>query len=222
VEDPVLRKKLKPNYKFGCKRVMISDDFYQTFNLSHVKLNTERIVNVNPDSITTADGVTQKIDVLILCTGFRVQEYFSPMEVRVRNNVNALDAWRPSGPQSYFGITCHGAPNHFILLGPNTGLGHNSAIFMIECQANFAINLIREMIRRKARTVEVKESIQNKFMDNLEKEMKHTIWGVESCGSWYANENGKVTALWPESCSSYWFKTTFVDFSKFEFKFNKE
>jgi hypothetical protein len=144
------------------------------------------------------------------------------MEVRVKNNLNALEAWRPNGPQTYFGIMSYGAPNHFILLGPNTGLGHNSAIYMIECQADFAIQVIRELIRRKAKTVEVKESVQNEFMDKLEKEMKHTIWGVEKCGSWYANENGKVTALWPEGCISYWYKTAFLDFSKFDFKYGSE
>lgn len=97
-------------------------------------------------------------------------------------------------------------------------LGHNTVVFMIECQVEFMINVVREMIRRNAKYVAVKEDAEERFMETMKEEMKETVWGTERCGSWYANDAGVITTLWPKNCTSYWRETKAIDFSKFNFE----
>jgi cation diffusion facilitator CzcD-associated flavoprotein CzcO len=212
-----LQKQLTPKFSFGCKRLLISSDYYPALGQPHVKLHSQPIKSVEDQSILTEDGHLQKLDVLILATGYRVHDYFGPMQIYDKNGDDVLKSWKSTVPMTYYGIVSSGAPNHFILLGPNTALGHNTVVYMIECQVNFSVSVIREMMKRDAKYVCVKKRAEEKFMNWIQTELKDTVWGGTTCGSWYANDRGVITTLWPENCISYWNKTKNVNFSHFEF-----
>jgi len=212
------QEQLIPKYTLGCKRIIKSENYYPTLALSHVKVYTEKIKEIREDRIGLEDGTSQKLDVLILATGFKVQDFFDPMQIKGKDDIDVMQAWKKEGPQTYFGICTSIAPNMFILLGPNTGLGHNSIIFMIECQVDFAIQIIREMMERGSRSVAVKQSTEEEFMEEVEEQLNKTVWKQGNCDSWYANAQGKITTLWPWNCRTYWKRTKVVDFSKFDFK----
>jgi len=157
------------------------------------------------------------LQVLILATGFHVQEYFAPLSITGINGQNLLDFWMKQRPTGYLGIVTTSTPNHFGILGPHTGLGHNSVIFMAECQVNYIVQLIVEMIRLDARVLELKKSTEEEEMKLLDIQMKKMIWGNGSCGSWYENASGINTTLWPWTCVNYWGRTRKPDFTKFNF-----
>lgn len=138
------------------------------------------------------------------------------------NGLDLLDAWLKYRPTGYLGIVTSSTPNQFGVLGPHTGLGHNSVVFMAECQVNYIVQLIAEMIRLDARVVELKKSTEEEEMELLDEQMKKTVWGTESCGSWYENASGINTTLWPWSCVKYWKRTRKPDFTKFNFLENLE
>jgi len=139
------------------------------------------------------------------------------MHVYGKGGENVLKTWTDKEPRSFYGIVFSSAPNHFALLGPNTALGHSSVVFMIECQVNFMINVIREMTQRNAKVVNVKVSAEDEFMDKLKVDLENTVWKREKCGSWYANPRGEITTLWGDNCTNYWRQTKKIDWSKFEF-----
>jgi len=217
VPDPELREKLTPKYPFGCKRVTPSNEFYPALCKPNVNVITSKITDVTKDAITNEDGTCVKPDVLILATGFKVQDFFAPLQITSKGGEDLLKKWKKEGPCAYMGITCHSTPNAFFILGPNTGLGHNSIVFTIECQVNWVIKVIKEMSKRNARTVAIKKSAEDEYMDSILTSMKTTVWGTYDCGSWYADHRGVVTALWPESLVSYYNRTKDVNFSHLEF-----
>jgi len=217
-DDKDLQIAMTPKFQFGCKRLMLTNDYYPALNRSHCTVHSAKIEKVNDHSITMENGMTQKLDVLILATGFLVQDFFAPLQVTGTNSTNILQKWKESEPRLYYGIVSSETPNYFVLLGPNTALGHNTVVFMIECQVEFMINVVREMLKRDAKYVAVKEDAEEVYMKSMKDQMAKTVWGTEKCGSWYANDAGIITALWPKNCTSYWRETRTVDFSKFNFK----
>jgi cation diffusion facilitator CzcD-associated flavoprotein CzcO len=218
IKDPELRDKLTPKYRFGCKRVLKSDEYFPAFAEPNIALITSGIDGVTERGIVSG-GVETPVDVIILATGFKVQDFFAPMTIVGKDNLDVMRRWQDDFPKTYYGICSHGMPNNFILVGPSTGLGHNSIVFMIECQTSFIMQVLEEMERRKASHVEVKEEAQEDFYKYITKEMKNTIWGNEACASWYANSRGEITALWPKNCTHYWNETRLLDPSKFDFSF---
>ncbi|KAG4073235.1 hypothetical protein HA402_008581 [Bradysia odoriphaga] len=217
-DDSNLRQTLTPKFKFGCKRMLLTNDYYPALNMPKTTIHTSTITQVGGNSFTMENGVTQKLDVLILATGFLVQDFFAPLQIIGKDSANILQKWKQSQPRLYYGIVSSEMPNHFTLLGPNTALGHNTVVFMIECQVDFMINLIREMINRDSKFVAVKEHVEEKYMASMKTKMRETVWGTEKCGSWYANNAGIITALWPKNCTSYWRETKAIDFEKFKFE----
>ncbi|ODM93451.1 Baeyer-Villiger monooxygenase [Orchesella cincta] len=217
VPDPVLREKLTPKYAFGCKRVTPSNEYYPTLCKPNVSVITSKITDVTKDSITNEDGTCEKPDVLILATGFRVQDFFAPLNITSKGGEDLLKKWKKEGPCAYMGIACHSTPNAFFILGPNTGLGHNSIVFSIEVQCQWVVKVISEMSKRNARMVAVKKSAEDEYMASIMESMKTTVWGTYDCGSWYADHRGVITALWPESLISYYNRTKDVDFSHIDF-----
>ena len=155
IKDPKLREALTPKYQLGCKRVLVSDDYYPTLNRSNVELVTDGIAEVCEHSIVTRDGVERPIDVLIHGTGFRATEPLIGCRVVGKGGVEIHDAWGKR-MTAYLGVTVNGFPNLFILLGPNTGLGHNSVVLMIEAQVRYTMNCLKLMQRRKQRVLEVR------------------------------------------------------------------
>lgn len=195
VPDTALRAKLTPQYRMGCKRILLSDDFYPALTQPNVEVITDRIREVRPNSIVTEDGREHKIDTIICGTGFHVTDTQLPHYVYGRGNRSLGDRWHDS-PYAYLGTTVSGFPNLFLLIGPNTGLGHNSMVYMIESQINYILDCLHTMKRRKLQTIEVQPEIQETFNKEIQKRMQGTIW-TSGCTSWYLDVTGRNTTLWP-------------------------
>jgi cation diffusion facilitator CzcD-associated flavoprotein CzcO len=196
VKDRELRRKLTPNYRMGCKRVLISDHYYPALQRPNVDVVTDGIAEIKPHSIVTADGSEREIDALILGTGFYVTDMPVANYVRGRGGKTMAELWQGS-PQAYLGTTVNGFPNLFFLVGPNTGLGHNSIVFMIESQLNYLMECIEHMKARGADVFEVREEVQEAFNERIQKRLQGTVWNSGGCASWYLDENGKNTTIWP-------------------------
>jgi cation diffusion facilitator CzcD-associated flavoprotein CzcO len=216
IKDPKLRDALTPNYQLGCKRVLVSDDYYPTLNRSNVELVTEAIAEVCEHSIVTSDGVERPIDVLIYGTGFRATEPLIGCRVVGKGGVEIHDAWQER-MTAYLGVTVTGFPNFFMLLGPNTGLGHNSVVLMIEAHVRYAMNCLKLMRRKKQRILEVRPEIQQSFIEEIYRRMSRTVWQSGGCHSWYQDQNtGEITTLWPGSVISYLRRTRSVSASDYK------
>ena len=203
IQDPKLRAALTPKYQLGCKRVLVSDDYYPTLNRSNVELVTEGIAEVREHSVVTRDGVARPVDVLIYGTGFRATEPLIGCRIVGKGGVEIHDAWGKR-MTAYLGVTVNGFPNFFILLGPNTGLGHNSVVLMIEAQVRHTIYCLKLMKRKKQRVLEVRPQIQQSYVEEVYRRMAGTVWQSGGCHSWYQDQNtGEITTLWPGSVISY-------------------
>jgi cation diffusion facilitator CzcD-associated flavoprotein CzcO len=196
VPDPELQRKLTPSYRMGCKRVLLSDEYYPALVEPNSELVTEAIAEVGPRSILTADGRERPVDAIVFGTGFRINDH--PMFARIhgREGASLAEAWRGS-PQAYLGTTVAGFPNLFLLVGPNTGLGHNSIVFIIESQLNYVFGALRAMREREAATLEVRPEVQEEYNAQLQRRSQGTVWTEGGCASWYLDANGRNTTLWP-------------------------
>jgi cation diffusion facilitator CzcD-associated flavoprotein CzcO len=215
IRDPKLRAALTPRYQIGCKRILLSDDFYPIFKRSNVELVTEKIAEVRERSVVTQDDTERPVDVLIYGTGFHVTEQFIGMKLFGRNGLEIHDAWR-NGLSAYLGVTVSGFPNFFMLLGPNTGLGHNSVVLMIEAQVRYVINCLKLMRKRNISAMEVRAESQKHFATNLREHMARTVWQSGGCRSWYQDTHtGENTTLWPGSVIQYFRATRSVSLSEY-------
>jgi cation diffusion facilitator CzcD-associated flavoprotein CzcO len=216
MEDPKMRAALTPDYQLGCKRVLVSDDFYPTLNRSNVELVTDAIAEVRGHSVITQDGVERPIDVLIYGTGFRATEPLIGCRVVGRRGVEIHDAWGKR-MSAYLGVTINGFPNFFMLLGPNTGLGHNSVVLMIEAQVRYAMNCLKLMKRRNQRVIEVRAESQQRFVEEIYRRMGGTVWQSGGCKSWYQDQTtGELTTIWPGSVVAYLLRTRSISPSDHE------
>eukprot|EP01112_Ceratiomyxa_fruticulosa_P021839 TRINITY_DN7828_c0_g1_i1.p1 TRINITY_DN7828_c0_g1~~TRINITY_DN7828_c0_g1_i1.p1 ORF type:complete len:525 (-),score=91.45 TRINITY_DN7828_c0_g1_i1:71-1573(-) len=211
VPNEEIRKKLIPNYELGCKRVCISDDYYPTFMRDNVDLITDPIIQVEKNIIKTAN-TEEKVDALILATGFTMYAYLFPMKIYGLKNVELSEHWNFD---TYYGIITNNFPNFFLLLGPNTALGHNTVIFMIECQVNYILKMIKYMLRHDFDSVNVSKKAQDDFLSQLHVDLERTVF-VSECQSWY-KKDGKIFTLWSSNSLSYYYRTLFVKHSDFEF-----
>ncbi len=204
VADPVLRAKLTPSYTIGCKRVLIASDYYPALTRPNVELVTEPIAEVGPEWIVTADGTRRDVDVIIFGTGFQVVDKLAGLPVTGPGGVTLADTWR-DGVEAYLGMTVAGFPNLFILLGPNTVLGHNSVVFMIEAQLRYVMRCLDRL--RRARRLTVDATAQRRFNARLQRRMRQTVWLAGGCRSWYLDADGVNRALWSGSSAGYWLRT---------------
>jgi cation diffusion facilitator CzcD-associated flavoprotein CzcO len=213
VPERELRTKLTPDYRFGCKRVLISNDYYSTLRRDNVELVTDAIAEITPRGVRTSDGRERQVDAIIYGTGFRVSEYLSSSRIVGRGGVELNEVWR-SNMRNYLGITVAGFPNLFLLMGPNTGLGHNSMIFMIEAQARYARMAIEALRDHRLAFLDVRPEVEQRFRDELAGKMKRTVW-TTGCRSWYQTADGEVF-LWPGTTFDYWWRTRRVELGDFE------
>lgn len=207
IKNPALLEKLTPTYRFGCKRVLISNDYYPALQRPNVDVISDPIERITEHGVRTRSGVERNVDALILGTGFRVTEYLSSIEVVGRDGVELNQEWQRS-LRNYLGITVSGFPNLFLLMGPNTGLGHNSMIFMIEAQSRYAANAIAAMRDKNLASIDVKPVVEAAFRRELSSKMKNTVW-TTGCSSWYQTPDGEVF-LWPGATVDYWWRTRSV------------
>jgi cation diffusion facilitator CzcD-associated flavoprotein CzcO len=196
VADPELRARLTPDYVMGCKRVLISNDYYPALAQPNVELITAGIAQVREHSIVTADGKEREVDAIIFGTGFRATDPVSPGTLFGRGGRDIVDAWK-DGPEAYKGTTVAGFPNLFLLTGPNTGLGHNSMVYMIESQFAYVLDALATMRRQGAISVEVQPQAQQRFNGALQQRLQRAVWNRGGCRSWYLHPNGKNVTLWP-------------------------
>ncbi|MGQ7938222.1 flavin-containing monooxygenase [Paraburkholderia sp. D1E] len=196
VKDPALRTKLTPNYRLGCKRVLLSSDYFPALGQPNVDVVTTGIREIVADGIVTDDGTHHQADTIICGTGFQVNDVGAPFDVTGLDGADLGAMWLRDGPEAYLGTSVANFPNFFMIVGPNTGLGHNSMIYMIESQVRYIADCLRVLRRRKARTMNLRPDVQRDFNQRLQKEMQHSVW-VSGCHSWYQTKSGKVTALWP-------------------------
>jgi cation diffusion facilitator CzcD-associated flavoprotein CzcO len=201
IDDPELRRRVTPADEIGCKRVMLTDDWYPTLTKPNVELVTDRISTVVAGGIRTEDGLERPADVLVLATGFNAHGFVAPMEIVGIGGRTLADEWAEV-PRAYLGLTVPGFPNMFLIYGPNTNGGTGSVIFTIESGVRHVIDALRAMERARARTIEVRRSAFDAFDRELRAALAHTVWHT-GCTSWYLDENGNDPNQWPWLWSSY-------------------
>ena len=207
VKDKQLAQKLTPDYIMGCKRILVSNKYFPTFNRDNVELVTDAILELTADSIITKDGKMRKIDCLIYGTGFITDPriYLQPFSCLGEHGVELKQAWK-DGAESYYGISHKGFPNLFQLLGPNTVLAHNSVIFMIEAQVDYILQMMDLVTQSQSNAIVVKDQVQDQFNQDVQDMLNNTVW-QSGCVSWYQQDGGKNFALWPTYTWKYWLKT---------------
>ena len=207
VKDKQLAQKLTPDYIMGCKRILVSNKYFPTFNRDNVELVTDAIQELTADSIITKDGKMRKIDCLIYGTGFITDPriYLQPFSCIGEHGVELKQAWK-DGAESYYGISHKGFPNLFQLLGPNTVLAHNSVIFMIESQVDYILQMMDLVAQSQSNAIVVKDQVQDQFNHDVQDMLNNTVW-QSGCVSWYQQDGGKNFALWPTYTWKYWLKT---------------
>jgi cation diffusion facilitator CzcD-associated flavoprotein CzcO len=197
IPDPALRAKVTPEYRAGCKRLLISDDYYPALAAPNVDVITEKVVEVRPRSIGTADGAEHEVDVLILGTGFRVTD--NPIADIVHGREGTLAAaWEERGARAHLGATVPGFPNLYLLAGPNTGIGHTSLVVMIEAQLRYVLDALKTMTATGAAAVELRPPALASWTAEMEAKGARTVWSSGGCTSWYLDAQGRNTTLWPD------------------------
>jgi cation diffusion facilitator CzcD-associated flavoprotein CzcO len=202
VPDPALRARLSPTYRIGCKRILISDEYYPALQQPNVEVVTDSISAITPRGIVTADGTERELDTIILGTGFHVTDMPVAKWIHRGDGRSLAEAWDGSA-QAYLGATVAGFPNLFLLVGPNTGLGHNSIIFMIESQLHYLMECLRYMDARNLGVIEVREPVQRAYNEEIQRRLQGTVWNSGGCVSWYLDEHGRNTTIWPGSTWPY-------------------
>ncbi|AYC33249.1 NAD(P)/FAD-dependent oxidoreductase [Pseudomonas cavernae] len=201
IRDPELRQKLEPDYPLGCKRVLISNDYYPALARANVEVVDTAIREVTAHGVVTADGREHQVDAIIYGTGFAATDFLAPMRITGRDGLELNQAWR-AGAEAYLGISVSGFPNLFILYGPNTNLGHNSIIYMLESQFAYVLGCIRALEEQRLRYMDLKPQVQRSFNQRLLKQVQHTVW-EQGCSSWYKTAEGKNTNNWPGFTFTY-------------------
>ncbi|MCF4165406.1 NAD(P)/FAD-dependent oxidoreductase [Zavarzinia compransoris] len=215
VTDPALKAKLQPDYPVGCKRILISNDWYPALAQPNVEVVTQAVSEVTETGVISSDGTAHDVDCIIYGTGFETQSYIAPMKVWGRQGAELNERWR-NGAEAHKGVAVAGFPNFFILYGPNTNLGHNSIIFMIERQVNYIMQCLAEVAKRNAATLDVTAGAMSDYNTHLQEAFADTVWNA-NCDSWYKNAAGKITNNWPGFTVGYWWMMRHPDFAEFRF-----
>ncbi len=214
VADPELRKKLTPTFRLGCKRVLLTNDYYPALQRKNVELVTDPIDRIEADGVLTKGGVKHAVDTLVLATGFVAAEQMAPFDLYGKGGRHLNDAWK-DGCEAYLGTTVAGFPNYFIVFGPNTALGHSSMIYMIESQIAYVLDAIKTMRARGLRSVDVKPETLRAYNEGLQTRFAGTVWS-SGCASWYRTKSGRNTTLWPSFTFEFRWKTRKFDAASYD------
>jgi cation diffusion facilitator CzcD-associated flavoprotein CzcO len=198
VHDPELRAKLTPSYTPGCKRLLQSNDYYPALQRPNVTLQTEKIIEVQPEGVVTADGTLHEVDTIIYGTGFLVTRNTMADKITGADGRTLHEHWAANGMQAYCGTTVPGFPNYFALAGPNTGIGHTSLVVMIEAQVAHIVGALRAARVRHAKAVEVRPEVFERWNAEIQEKAAATVWNSGGCSSWYLDDHGRNTTLWPD------------------------
>jgi cation diffusion facilitator CzcD-associated flavoprotein CzcO len=196
ISDPELLERVTPDYTIGCKRILPSNRWYPALGKPNVELVTQGISEVRERTIVCEDGSEREVDTIIFGTGFKVTDTPIGHWVRGRGGRKLIEAWEGS-PRAHLGSTIAGFPNLFVLLGPNTGLGHSSMVYMIESQIGHVMDALRLMRDSGAETIEVRADAQDRYNAELERKLEGTVWNT-GCASWYLDRTGRNATIWPD------------------------
>lgn len=202
VPDPLLRATLTPRYVMGCKRVLLSNDYYPTLTRDNVAVVADPIREVRPDGIVTADDSVHPVDTIIFGTGFRVTDSPIAHRIRGRDGRTLADVWTPT-MRAHLGTMVAGFPNLFVLLGPNTGLGHTSVVLMIESQLHQVVGALKYLRRTGLPAIEPTAEAQRRYTERVDAKMRGTVWVTGGCASWYLDATGRNSTLWPGFATTF-------------------
>ena len=200
VPDAALRERLTPRYPVGCKRILISNDWLPALSRPNVELVTDAIERVTPAGVRVAGGREIEVDAIVLGTGFAASEFLAPMEIRGRGGRSLNEAWA-NGAEAWLGITVPGFPNFFMLYGPNTNLGHNSIVFMLESQIAHVMRCLCRLRDERGRTIEVESPPFERYNARVQQRSQRTVFA--GCTSWYVDTHGRHTVNWPGFTTTY-------------------
>jgi cyclohexanone monooxygenase len=198
-DDPALRAEVTPTFEIGCKRILISNDYYPTLARDDVDLVTAPISKVTGSSVVTADGIEREVDAIVVATGFYTTEQPIAEHITGVHGRSLAEVWRRDGMSAYKGTTFHGFPNLFQIVGPNTGLGHSSMVFVIESQIAYVLDALRRMRTDGIATVQPAPGAQQRWNVDVQRRLARTVWTTGGCSSWYLDAHGRNTTLWPRT-----------------------
>lgn len=213
VKDPELREKLTPNFQFGCKRVLVSDDYWAAFERDDVELVTDSIERIEANGVRTNDGTLHEADAIVWATGFKLGLASPPFPIIGRNGQTLDEAWK-DGAIAYKGMTVSGFPNWFIMMGPNTGPGHTSVLVFTEAQIAHALQAIQKLRDEDLKFVDIRREVLDRYNEGIQKRMKRMVWG--GCNSWYLNPDGSNHSLYPGFAAEYVLRTRKLDPNDYE------
>lgn len=216
VADPELRRTLTPDTPLGCKRLVFSSDFVPALTRSNVEVVASSARALRAKALVTEDGRELDVDVVVCATGYAAADYLGQIEVTGENGQALSDRWR-DGAHAYLGMAVPGFPNFFMLYGPNTNVGSNSVIFMLEAQAHYVVRALRYLRRKNKRHIVVRESVMQDFLTKIDRWMVGTVWTTR-CNNYFRNASGRVVTQWPRSARDFWAMTRRFRPADYEFE----
>jgi cation diffusion facilitator CzcD-associated flavoprotein CzcO len=202
VPDPELRARLTPTYRLGCKRILGSNDWYPAITADNVEIVSSGVKRLTEHGVVDEHGVEHPADTVIFGTGFQVTDPPISHRVTGRDGDTLAERWAGS-PKAHLGLAVAGFPNFFLLLGPNTGLGHNSVLLMIEAQVDYVMKALRHRRAHAPAALEPTEAAQARFIEEIDRETRGSVWTAGGCVSWYLDQTGRNSTLWPGSVRAY-------------------
>ena len=202
ITDEDLRRRLTPEHPFGCKRLVFATDYLKALNQSHVEVVSSPARALRARSLVTDDGTELDVDIVLCATGYAAADYLGQIDVRGVDAAALSDTWR-DGAFAYLGMSVPGYPNFFMLYGPNTNVGSNSVIFMLEAQARYIVRALTYMRRRDETYIEVRSEVMAQFITRVDAWMQGTVW-LTRCSNYFRGANGRVVTQWPRSARDFW------------------
>jgi cation diffusion facilitator CzcD-associated flavoprotein CzcO len=201
VSDPWLRRQLRPDFRAGCKRMLMSSDYYPALQRENCKLISWPIATISPDGIRTSDGIEHPVDCIVFATGFDVSKTGTPIPITGLGGRSLGEEWA-GGVQAYKSVTVHGYPNLFFTFGPNSGPGHNSALVYMQGQLDYAVQAIKTVLDRDLRYLDVRADVQREYNARIQKRLQRTTWN-SGCASWYLTAEGYNGTMYPGFATQY-------------------
>ncbi len=216
VKDPTLEALVTPDYRLGCKRVLPANEYYPALGQFNVHLVPHALTAFEGSTAIAADGSRHELDAVVFGTGFHVTDLPIGERAFGRDGRSLNDFWHEHGQSALRSTTVNGFPNLFLVLGPNSGLGHSSMVYIIESQARYVTEAVAAMTVARLAAIEPRDDVQRRYNKTLQRRMKRTVWSTGGCVSWYQNEDGEVTALWPASTFRFRHDTKHVDLREYD------
>ncbi len=202
ITDDELRRRLTPEHPLGCKRLVFATEYLQTLNQPNVEVVSSPARALRTRSLVTEDGAELDVDAVLCATGYAAADYLGQIDVRGADATSLRDTWR-DGAFAYLGMAVPGYPNFFMLYGPNTNVGSNSVIFMLEAQARYIVRALRYLRRKDESYIEVRPEVMTRFLDKVDTWMEGTVW-LTRCSNYFRAANGRVVTQWPRSARDFW------------------